>query len=169
MSRRTSIVSLEQIREINLTPLIDLTFLLLITFIITFPLLEQGIPVNLPRGRAEELVEQDVRTIALDAEGRIYLDQRPVAPDELEREMTALGAADPDIVIRVRADESIRYGKVAEILGILHRAKIARMALITQGEGGEGRSRWASTPTAAVSGGAPARTRCSCWPSAWGR
>jgi len=132
--RRTSIVSLAEIKEINLTPLIDLTFLLLITFIITFPLIEQGIPVNLPRGKAADLQEDRSRTIALDVTGQIYLDQRPIQRDELAVEMKALGAADPDVTIMVRADERIAYGRLVEVLRILHEARIARMALVTQAE-----------------------------------
>ena len=53
MGRKTPLTSLKQISEINLTPLMDLTFILLITFIITFPLIEQGIPVKLPKGKAQ--------------------------------------------------------------------------------------------------------------------
>ncbi len=134
MGRRTSIVALDEIKEINLTPLIDLTFLLLITFIITFPLIEQGIPVNLPRGKAADLQEENTRTIALDATGQIYLDQRPVSREELSAEMKSLGAADPEITVFVRADERIAYGRLAEILRILHEARIARLALVTQPE-----------------------------------
>lgn len=135
MGRRTSIVALDEIKEINLTPLIDLTFLLLITFIITFPLIEQGIPVNLPRGKAADLQEERTRTLALDSTGQIYLDQRPLSREELSEEMKSLGAADPDITILVRADERIAYGRLAEILRILHEARIARLALVTQPEG----------------------------------
>lgn len=136
MPRRTSIVSLDEIKEINLTPLIDLTFLLLITFIITFPLIEQGIPVNLPRGKAADLQDERARTITLDATGQIYLDQRPVSRDELSTEMKALGAADPEATVMVRADERIAYGRLAELLRILHEARIARLALVTQAEEG---------------------------------
>ncbi len=132
MARRTSIVSLDEIKEINLTPLIDLTFLLLITFIITFPLIEQGIPVNLPRGKAADLQDQKSRTITLDVTGQLYLDQRPVSRNELREEMAALGAADPDATVMVRADERIAYGRLADILRILHEARIGRLALITQ-------------------------------------
>ncbi len=55
MARKSHISSLKQMGEINLTPLMDLTFILLITFIITFPLIEQGIPVDLPEGKARKL------------------------------------------------------------------------------------------------------------------
>ncbi len=134
MSRRTTIVSLAEIKEINLTPLIDLTFLLLITFIITFPLIEQGIPVNLPRGKAAELPEHQSRTITIDVNGGVFLDRQPIEKSALATEMNALGAADPDVTIMVRADEKVEYGRVAEILRILHDAKIARLALVHQSD-----------------------------------
>lgn len=117
-----------------MTPLIDLTFLLLITFMITFPLLEQGIHVNLPRGKTSELDEKRSRTITVDAQNRIHLDRQSITREELAAEMNTLGRADPDVVIMVRADEAIPYGKLVEILKILHDAKIARMALVTNPE-----------------------------------
>jgi biopolymer transport protein TolR len=138
MARQTSLVSLEQISEINLTPLMDLTFILLITFIITFPLIEQGIPVNLPRGEADELNPEETRTISLDLQGKIYLDDVPTTKEQLAAELTAHGRADPDITILVRADEGIRYGKLVEVMKILHDAKIARMALVTEPENKKG-------------------------------
>lgn len=134
MPRRTTIISLAEIKEINLTPLIDLTFILLITFIITFPLIEQGIPVNLPRGDAEDLPERQTRTLTVDKEGAVFLDLKPIEKSELATEMNALGAADPDITIMVRADETVAYGRIAEVLKILHDAKITRLALIHQSE-----------------------------------
>ncbi len=117
-----------------MTPLIDLTFILLITFIITFPLIQQGIPVNLPRGQADELDERKTRTITLDLSGNLFLDKAPVTREDLANEMNAMGKADPEIVIFVRADEKIEYGKLVEVLKILHDAKIARMALVTTPE-----------------------------------
>jgi biopolymer transport protein TolR len=131
MSRRTPLNSLKQLSEINLTPLMDLTFILLITFIITFPLIEQGIPVNLPRGKAKELSPDLSRTITIDSRGT-YFDDRPISHVDLSRTMVDLGAADPDVTILVRADEKVLYGKVVEVLKILHDAKIARMALVTR-------------------------------------
>lgn len=134
MARRTSIKPLQEISEINMTPLIDLTFLLLITFIITFPLIEQGVPVNLPRGKAEDISSQHHRTISVNLKGEIFLDEKAISRDDLTSEMNALGAADPEAVVLVRADEGIAYGKVADVVRILHDAKIARMALVTRAE-----------------------------------
>ncbi len=136
MSRRFSKSTLREISEINMTPLMDLTFILLITFIITFPLIEQGIPVNLPHGEAADLDQELTRTISLDIEGDLYLDDHPVTVEELAREMNTLGRADPGVIVLVRADEEISYGRVAEIMRILHEAQIVRMGLVTQPETG---------------------------------
>jgi biopolymer transport protein TolR len=134
MARRTSIVGLHQISEINMTPLIDLTFLLLITFIITFPLLEQGIPVNLPRGKAQDIDQQNSRTISINHEGKLFLDHNAVAEEDLARQMNDLGAANPDTIVMVRGDEKVPYGRVAAVMRLLHAAKIAKVALVTQAE-----------------------------------
>lgn len=134
MSRRTSVVALQQISEINMTPLIDLTFILLITFIITFPMIEQAIPVDLPRGKAQDLKDRESRTININAAGDVFLDRSPVTLLNLEKELAVLGAANPDTLIMVRADKALVYGRIVEVLQVLQRAKIAKMALVTQTE-----------------------------------
>ena len=134
MGRYTSLTSLKQISEINMTPLMDLTFILLITFIITFPLIEQGIPVNLPQGKADTLEPEETRTISLDLQGNLYLDDLPILSDELGRQMALLQSGNPDITVMVRADKEIRYGRVVDVMKLLHAAKITRMALVTQSD-----------------------------------
>ena len=134
MARRTSIVSLGQISDINMTPLMDLTFILLITFIITFPLIEQGIAINLPKGEAADMMDQQTRSISLNAAKQLYLDDVPVSREELARAMADIGANDPDTTIYVRADRELPYGEVVEIMRILHDANIVKMALVTEAE-----------------------------------
>jgi len=136
VARRTPLTTLRQISEINLTPLMDLTFILLITFIITFPLIEQGILVNLPKADAEHLEPDQARTISVDGKGRVFYDNRPVSLDELKTKMKELAAAASGVTVMVRADEAIAYGRVVEILKILHQAKIVKMALVTEAENG---------------------------------
>jgi biopolymer transport protein ExbD len=131
MARRSSIKPLREINEINMTPLIDLTFLLLITFIITMPLLEQGIPVNLPKGRARDMDQPVSRTITVDAEGRIYLDRVSISLARLGEEMKALAQAEPDLTVMVRADEKLEYGKVVEVMRTLSEANVSRLGLVT--------------------------------------
>jgi len=132
MARRTSLVSLSQISDINMTPLMDLTFILLITFIITFPLIEQGIAINLPKGKATDIGEVESRSISLNLDRQLYLDTVPVSPDELVAAMVEVSASDPDMTIYVRADRELPYGEVVDIMKILHDANITRMALVTE-------------------------------------
>lgn len=134
MARQTKLTSLDQISDINLTPLMDLTFILLITFIITFPLIEQGIPVNLPKGKAEELDPDSTRSITVELNGKFYLDELPITIDELNVEMSDLGVADPEVTVMVRADQDVQYKRVMDVMKILHGARITRVALVTEAE-----------------------------------
>ncbi|MBN2162363.1 MAG: biopolymer transporter ExbD [Pontiellaceae bacterium] len=134
MARRTSLVSLNQISDINMTPLMDLTFILLITFIITFPLIEQGIAINLPKGKATEMSNPQTRSISLNKERKLYLDNAPVSPEELAAAMQEVSRSDPNTTIYVRADRTLPYGEVVDIMKILNDASITRMALVTEAD-----------------------------------
>jgi len=131
MARRSTIKPLQQMNEINMTPLIDLTFLLLITFIITMPLVEQGIPINLPKGKTQAIDQKESRSITVDDQGQVFLDSVPITIEALATEMKLIAAASPDAPVLVRADQKLQYGKVVEILRILNDASITRMALVT--------------------------------------
>jgi biopolymer transport protein ExbD len=132
--RKTTLVALKEISEINMTPLMDLTFILLITFIITFPLIEQGIPVNLPKGEAADLDHPEARDITINDRGELFLDDLPISTEQLTGEMQRTGAMTPEATVYVRADQQIDYGRVADVMKILYDAKITRMALVTQAE-----------------------------------
>ena len=134
MARRTSLVSLNQISDINMTPLMDLTFILLITFIITFPLIEQGIAINLPKGKAADMQNAVSRSISLNLDNQLYLDDVPVSKEELLSAMMDISTSEPDATIYVRADRKLPYGDVVEIMRVLHEANITRMALVTAAE-----------------------------------
>ena len=131
MSRRTSISQRRLISELNMTPLIDLTFLLLISFIITFPLIEQGIPVRLPKGKAAELDQANTFSIAINDKAEVFFEDVPTSEEALAAELKSKVEADPDVTILVRADERIAYGKVVSVLRLMHDAGISRMALVT--------------------------------------
>jgi biopolymer transport protein TolR len=132
VGRKTPLTSLKQISEINLTPLMDLTFILLITFIITFPLIEQGIPIQLPQAKAQPLASDEAQSITIDRDGALFLDEVPVSEDDLKAQMHALGAGASETTIMVRADERVQYAVVVRVLKILHGAGVTRMALVTQ-------------------------------------
>ena len=134
MARRSSLNRNRQISEINMTPLLDLTFLLLITFIITVPLIEQGIQIRLPKGKASALEQPNTCSITVDDQGTLFLDNIPITEDVLAAELQAKVLADPDVTILVRADERLAYGKVVTVLRTLHDVGISRMALVTAPE-----------------------------------
>jgi len=134
VARRTALSRKRQISELNMTPLIDLTFLLLITFMITFPLIEQGIPVRLPKGKTPELDQANTFSITINDKGDLFFDDVPTSADLLAADLKAKAEADPDVTILVRADEQIAYGKVVAVLKMMHEAEISRMALVTAPE-----------------------------------
>lgn len=133
--RRARASSLQPKAEMNLTSMMDLTFLLLITFIITFPLIEQGLPVNLPKDKARALdTREHSVSVTVNAAGDVFFDQDPVPvdPESLERRLTAAISADPETFVFVRGDEAVPYGKLVEVLKLVNRLGITRMTLVTQ-------------------------------------
>jgi biopolymer transport protein TolR len=122
------------INNIDMTSLIDLTFLLLITFIITMPALEQGISIRLPQGKTDSLPNKKANIVTLDAQGKIFLNNRTISLDDLERTLGNLAADDADTAVLVRADERLDYGKVMTVVKLLYKVKITKMALVTLAE-----------------------------------
>lgn len=119
--------------QIDMTSLIDLTFLLLVTFIITMPALEQGITVSLPRGKTDTLPTKDNKatTVSINALGHIFLNNEQTDLERLEADLKARVAADPDVPVLVRGDESLTYGVVMDVVKLVYKCKIKRMALVT--------------------------------------
>jgi biopolymer transport protein ExbD len=118
--------------ELNVTPLLDLAFVLLIIFIITTPLLESNIPLQLPTGSRnpdQPVDPKSIRTVSIDRNGQVYLDSRPVDLPELEQELNAFRSVTPDAAVIVRADKSLRYQQVVDVVDVLQRAQISRMHL----------------------------------------
>lgn len=118
---------------IDMTSLIDLTFLLLVTFIITMPALEQGISIILPKGKTDELPTKNnqANTITVAYGGTIYLNDKPVTLEELDSALHAKAEADPDVPVLVRGDERLEYGRVMDVVKLVYKCKIHRMALVT--------------------------------------
>lgn len=131
MARRTSINNTRLISELNMGPLLDLVFLLLITFMITMPLVEQGIPVNLPKGDASELDQPVTASVTMALDGKIYLDNLETPVSVLAAELKNKAATFPDLVIMLRADEALSYGAVVAVMRELHDAGLSRIALVT--------------------------------------
>ncbi|MBB3348702.1 protein TolR [Sphingomonas sp. BK069] len=124
--------------EINVTPLVDVMLVLLIIFMVTAPLLTQGVPVNLPDSRAKPLdQDQQPTEISLDQQGRIFVAKEEVPADALPSRLAAIAAkgteGQPPQVF-LRADRGLDYGRVMRVMGELNRAGLNRVALVTVGE-----------------------------------
>ena len=119
--------------ELNLTPLMDLAWNLLIVFIIMATATVQGISVNLPKASAApSLAKAKTRAVTIAADGRIYLDTSVVTPEELEVKLRQAKAADPALPVVVKGDASIQYERVIEVLDIIKRLEINQVGLVTQ-------------------------------------
>ena len=113
--------------------LIDLTFLLLVTFMLTIPALEQGISILLPKGRTDKLPLKDnkAHTVTLDAQKRLHFDKTPVTLEELEALLNAKVAEDPDVPVLVRGDERLGYGDVMDVMKLVYKCKVHKVSLVT--------------------------------------
>jgi biopolymer transport protein ExbD len=130
-SQRNSLVTLS---DINITPLLDLAFVLLIIFVITTPLLEQGMNLKLPDGGkadAKQLDAKNIRTVEVDARGNYMMTKQAMSLDQLMKVLTFEKSKNPQILVYIRADENGAYRHVAAILHRLEGAGIDQVSLRT--------------------------------------
>jgi biopolymer transport protein ExbD len=119
--------------EINVTPLLDLAWTLLVVFIIAVTAAIQGIKVNLPKASAAPTLQKPkTKAVTLLASGQIYLDTFPVTMEELEERLRAYKAAEPNLPVVIKGDEMIYYKNIIEVLDLLQRLEITQLGLVTQ-------------------------------------
>jgi biopolymer transport protein ExbD len=119
--------------EINVTPLLDLAWTMLVVFIIAVTAAIQGIKVNLPKASdTPSLQKPKTKAVTLHESGQIYLDAFPVTLQELETYLRQYKAVDPDLPVVIKGDEKIYYGRVIEVLDLLNRLEINQLGLVTQ-------------------------------------
>ncbi|MCX7886323.1 MAG: biopolymer transporter ExbD [Verrucomicrobiae bacterium] len=123
---------LDEIKEINVMPLVDLLLQLFIAVVIFFPVVEYGLNINLPKGTTDTIKREQTRTLSVDKHGRIFLNDVPKTFPQLRQDLRTLVQHHPNITILVKADEANNYGAVMQVLTELHAAKITRIALMTQ-------------------------------------
>ena len=135
-SQRSHLVTLN---EINITPLLDLAFVLLIIFVITTPLLEKGIDVKLPTGNSVTNTPPDkknIRVVEIDPSGRYSMDKRFTPLKQLVDSLTQQFQANPNLVIYIRADENSRMKDFVALTDACTSKGISRYSIRTQPPGG---------------------------------
>lgn len=130
-SQRNSLVTLS---DINITPLLDLAFVLLIIFVITTPLLEQSIDLKLPAGGRPDkpLSRNDIRTVEISAQGVYTLNRHRMSLAQIETELVRDAKANPELVINIRADENGRNKDLYAVVDMCQRNGLTRFSLRTE-------------------------------------
>jgi biopolymer transport protein ExbD len=130
-SQRSSLVTLS---EINITPLLDLAFVLLIIFVITTPLLEQSISLKLPKGGQPDpkLDKRDIRTVEITTQGAYRLDKMPMSLGQLEGELVKDYRVNPNLVVYIRADRKSPLEYFAAVTDACQSHGISRYSLRTE-------------------------------------
>lgn len=119
--------------EINVVPMLDLAYVLLVIFIILTTATVQGIMVNLPKASAApSLAESRTKAVSITADGTIYLDTYPVSLTDLEQLLRQYKAADPGLPVIIKADSSLPYQRVVDVLDLVGRLEISQLGLVTQ-------------------------------------
>ena len=127
---------LHSLSEINVTPLLDLAFVLLIIFIITTPLLENSVNLVVPTSTeaTQSTDPSKVQTINIDKDAKITLNNEPVDPDELETRLQALVAENPELGVVVRPHRDLTVQQFVRVMDILQKAKIGKVGVATRSD-----------------------------------
>jgi TolR protein len=122
--------------DINVTPLVDVMLVLLIIFMIAAPMLHQGVEVALPKADAANLPlrVQDPLVVSIDRNGRIYLRESAVETDELVARVKSQIDSRGDDTVFLKGDRDVAYGKVIEVLDLLHQGGIVHVGMVTERE-----------------------------------
>jgi biopolymer transport protein ExbD len=131
--KKTSRSQHSSLNELNITPLLDLVFVLLVIFIITTPQMMNNLEINLPSGKPPvQKPKAEPTRIEVSAQGQITLDNAPVTPVQLKEKLAALKAADPDLGVVVKGADDTDYQIMVSVLDTLRQLDITKMGMATE-------------------------------------
>lgn len=118
--------------EINMTPLVDVMLVLLVIFLVTAPMLNSAIKLDLPAESASQISEQKALTISINARGQYFLNDAEIAESELKQQLSIAAKENSKQQIHLRADVDVNYGKVSGVLAELQRQGLSNIGFITE-------------------------------------
>lgn len=116
--------------EINVTPLVDVMLVLLIIFMVTAPLLQQGIDVNLPKAKGKDMPPEERVALVIRRDMKIYMNDTPVSVPDMRRKLEAMSKMNPNVFLK--ADKDVPYGFVVEVMGEIKEAGIEKLGMVTE-------------------------------------
>ncbi|MBG6071600.1 MULTISPECIES: biopolymer transporter ExbD [unclassified Polaromonas] len=123
----------EVMNEINMTPLVDVMLVLLIIFIITVPVMQHSVNIDLPRASNEqEIVKPETVRLSVDADGSYYINDNKIADDSLAPRLKAAAAQNPQPDLHIRGDKAVRYERVAQAMAAAQQAGLRKIGFITE-------------------------------------
>jgi biopolymer transport protein TolR len=126
------------ISQINVTPLVDVMLVLLVIFMVTAPIIQQGVQVNLPQTKAGAIQgKEEQLVVAVTRNGAIYLNDNPMKLEELGRKLRSIRQLQQSREVYLRADQDVRYGVVMKVVAEVKQAGIERLGMVTQPTRGE--------------------------------
>jgi biopolymer transport protein TolR len=129
------------ISNINVTPLVDVMLVLLVIFMVTAPILQQGVSINLPKVKAAALTgEEQQLVVAVNRGGQVYLNDTSITLPELITKLQAILQLRPDRQVFLRADQNVRYGDVMRVIAAVKGAGVERLGMVTEPPADERRS-----------------------------
>jgi biopolymer transport protein ExbD len=125
--------SSDVVSEINITPLVDVMLVLMVVFILTAPLLNNAVRINLPKTSTTEPANPTKSvTVSVDGASKIYIDKREVDLAALEPELKSVVATNPELAVSLQADEGVPYRAVAKVIANIQRSGVTRLSVLTQ-------------------------------------
>lgn len=123
----------DNISQINITPLVDVMLVLLIIFMVTAPILQQGVSVDLPEVTTAPLAgSEEQLVVSVTRDGKVQLNDTPLRVEELGRQLSAIVGVKPDRQVYLRADKKVPYGKVVEVMAAVRTAGVRKLGMVTE-------------------------------------